>query len=166
MKSTGDRPLKLLFFVYRGFIVFLALLGLVFIIGTIYGVFFYNSPTNHFQMNAFNETEEGQIFTGIGLLRVSTADQKSPLADPQPGMVILFVSFIYNPNDKAFFEELVLRVRDFREIIVDYLGSFLVSELQMMNEESIKTELLHRFNAVLRLGQIESLYFSDFMIVG
>jgi len=81
-------------------------------------------------------------------------------------MVILFVVFTYYPEDKAFSEELVLRVRDFRQIIVDYFGSFSVSELQGLDEEGIKKELLRRFNVILRLGQIETLYFGDFMVVG
>jgi flagellar basal body-associated protein FliL len=101
----------------------------------------------------------GQTFTGIGRIRISTAD-------PQPGMVILFVSFVYNPGDKLFSEELVLKIKDFREIITDYIGSFSVEELQKQEEENIKLELLRRFNAVLRLGQIETLYFSDFMVIG
>jgi flagellar basal body-associated protein FliL len=101
----------------------------------------------------------GQTFTGIGRIRVSTADL-------EPGMVILFVLFNYDPGDKVFSEELVLKIRDFREIIVDYIGSFSAEELQKLDEEDIKRELLHRFNAVLRLGQIETLYFSDFLIIG
>jgi len=102
---------------------------------------------------------EGQTFTGIGQLRVTTAD-------PQPGMVILFVLFTYYPDDKAFSEELALRVRDFRDIITSYISSFSVIDLQKLGEESIKNELLHRFNVILRLGQIETLLFSEYMIVG
>ena len=101
----------------------------------------------------------GQTFTGIGRIRI-------PTADPQPGMVILFVSFIYNPEDKVFSEELVYKIRDFREIIEDYIGSYTVEDLQNQEEENIKLELLRRFNALLRLGQIETLYFSDFLIIG
>jgi len=136
-------------------------LGLILIIGTIYGAFFNTRPSNHnpnVQVNAPGEGGQGQNFTGIGRIRASTAD-------PQPGMVILFVSFIYYPEDKAFSEELALRVRDFREIITDYIGSLSIAELHGQDEEALKAELLRRFNAVLRLGQIETLFFSDFMII-
>jgi len=102
---------------------------------------------------------QGQTFTGIGLLRITTAD-------PQPGTVIISVFFTYYPDDKAFSEELALRVMDFRDIIIKYIGSFSVTELQKQGEGVIKAELLHRFNAILRLGQIEVLYFRDFIIVG
>ena len=164
MKS-GDRPSRLrspiLLYVYRSLIICLALLGVALIGGTIYGVFFRATPPRHDQIALPNNDAGGQTFTtftGIGQIRV-------PTADPQPGMVILFVSFVYNPDDRAFSEELALRVRNFREIIADYIGSFSATELQDQDEESIKSELLRRFNAILRLGQLETLYFSDFMIL-
>ena len=121
-------------------------------------MFFHDNPPGHEQTTIFPEGG-GQTFTGIGRIRVSTAD-------PQPGIVILFVSFIYYPDDKVFSEELVLRIKDFREIIENYIGSFSIEDLQKQEEENIKHELLRRFNAILRLGQIETLYFSDFMIIG
>ena len=157
----GDRRTWILMVLYRSLLICLLILGLIIIGGTIYSVFFYDNPPGHEQINILPEIGEigGQTFTGIGRIRISTAD-------PQPGMVILFVSFIYYPDDRVFSEELVLKIRDFREIVVDYIGSFTVEDLQKQDEESIKLELLRRFNAVLRLGQIETLFFSDFMIIG
>ena len=154
-----DKKLSIaLLSIYRGLIIFLLLLGVIFVCGTIYGVFFRVNLSNPSQVIISKIGNEGQTFTGIGPIRV-------PTNDPQPGMVILFVTYIYNPEDKAFSEELVLRVKDFRQIIADYFSSFLASELQIMDEDAIKAELLHRFNSILRLGKIETLYFSDFMIV-
>ena len=166
MKFTGDRLQRALSFVYRSLLICLIMTGLVLTVGTIYGVFFRSGSRNTqggVQGNAqgqsnISQSGQGQTFTGIGRIRASTAD-------PEPGMVILFVSFIYYPDDKAFSEELALKIRGFREIIVDYIGSFSGADLHTKNEESIKTELLLRFNAILRLGQIEALFFSDFMIV-
>jgi len=160
MKSTGDRRLQILPFMYQSLIICFIVLGLVFIGGTIYGVFFHSTPSSSTQKEKLRDgiSGEGQTFTGIGPIRVSTTD-------PQPGMVMLFVLFIYYPDDKAFSEELVLRVRDIREIIVNYVGSLSIIDLRNMGEDKLKMELLRRFNAILRLGQIEMLYFSDFMIV-
>jgi flagellar basal body-associated protein FliL len=137
----------------------LILLGLVFIWGTLYGVFFLKNPPIQEKSTASQKVGEGQIFTGIGTIRV-------PTADTQPAMVILYVSFIYYPEDKAFSEELALRVKDFKQIIVDYFGSLPVSELRGMDEEIIKTELLRRFNSILRLGKIETMYLGDYIIIG
>ena len=158
MKPKVGKRDQLFMLIYKGLITCLVLLGGVFVVGTIYGVYLHSNFENHSGTIAHSKPEEGQTFTGIGRLRVSTADET-------PGMVILFVSFMYYPADKAFSEELALRVNEFRQAIVDYLGSFSVSELQVLTEDVLKTELLRRFNAILRLGQIEALYFSDFMII-
>ena len=148
--------MKISFYVYRGLIICLILLGLVLAAGTVYGVFFVsNSQTNE---QIVVSQEEVQIFSGIGRIRVSTAD-------PEPGVVIIFVSFVFDPNDRTFSEELAFRVRDFRDIITDYIGSYSIAELNIQDEEVIKSELLSRFNAILRLGRIETLFFSDFMIM-
>jgi flagellar basal body-associated protein FliL len=159
MSLTRDRRSQLLLYVYRGLLGLLVLLGLIFIWGTIYGVFFHKNSPSQDKPTVSQKVGEGQIFTGIGTIRVSTADT-------QPAMVILFVSFIYYPDDKAFSEELALRVRDFRQIIVDYFSFFPVSELRGLDEESIKSELLLRFNSILRLGKIETIYLGDYMIIG
>ena len=159
----GDRRALILSSLYRSLLICLLLLGLIIICGTLYWVFSHENPPGHEQIDVLPDIEVpkigGQTFTGIGRIRISTAD-------PQPGMVILFVSFIYYPDDKVFSEELVLKIKDFREIITDYIGSFTVEDLRKQEEENIKHELLRRLNAVLRLGQIETLYFSDFMIIG
>jgi len=159
MSLTGDRPSQIMLYVYRGLLGLLILLGLIFIWGTIYGVFFHKNLPSQEDQTTYHKAGEGQIFTGIGTIRVSTADL-------QPAMVILFVSFIYYPEDKAFSEELALRVKDFKQIIVDYFNSFPVSELRGLDEEIIKTELLLRFNSILRLGKIETMYLGDYMIIG
>jgi flagellar basal body-associated protein FliL len=163
MKSVGDRRLRLLSFVYRILIFCLILVGLVLIGGTIYGVFFHVKPPEIKPSDTLLVNGQGQTFTGIGRMRIST---KPSAADAQPGMVIVYVSFFFYPEDKAFSEELALRVKDFREIISDYIGSFSVAELHKKGEDDIKSELLRRFNAILRLGKIGALFFSDFMIVG
>ena len=152
-----NRPLE---FVYRSLKICLAALGIIILAGTLYAVFF-RTPDNGRHSEAVQEgagSGQAQTFTGIGRMRI-------PSAGPQPGMVILFVAFRFYPDDKAFSEELALRVRDFREIIADYIGAFPAAELQAMDEETIRAELLRRFNAILRLGQIEALFFSDFMIL-
>ena len=159
MKLSTGRQARILPYVYRGLIIFLIILGLIFIGGTIYGVFSQAAIPESKQNLTSQISGEEQTFTGIGRIRVATND-------PQPGMVIIYVTFVYHPEDKYFSEELALRIGDFRNIIREYIGSFPIAELQQLGEESIRAELLRRLNAILRLGQIEFLYFSDFMIVG
>ena len=163
MKIIGDGRSRLLSLTYRGLLVCLIVLGILLIGGTVYAFFFRTVP--HDVQNRQTEVPrqsdssgQGQTFLGIGRVRASTAD-------PQPEMVILSVTFIYYPGDKPFSEELVLKTREFREIIVDYIGSFSGAELHTQDEELIKAELLRRFNAILRLGQIDALFFSIFTII-
>ncbi|MCL2233914.1 MAG: flagellar basal body protein FliL [Treponema sp.] len=160
MKSTGGRA-QALSFAYRSLMVCLVTLGIIIIGGTVYGVFFNTAPARpagNEQPPDLRGSGPEQTFTGIGRLRI-------PTADPQPGTVILFVSFMYYPGDRAFSEELTLRLGYLRTIIRDYIGSFTAAELQRLDEEHIRTELLRRFNGLLRLGRIETLFFSDFMII-
>jgi flagellar FliL protein len=103
------------------------------------------------------ELPGAHTFTGIGRLRLSTAE-------PQSAMVILTITFPYSPEDRAFSEELATRVRDFRAIAEAYFLSLSIGDLGNKSEEQIKADLLERFNRVLRLGKIQTLYFSDFMI--
>ena len=159
MNLTDGKRLQILSFVYKTLIVTLISVGLIFICGTIFSVFLSNAGPENMTSSNNGEDDGGQIFTGIGRIRVSTSD-------PQPGMVVIFVSFMYNPMDKPFSEELALRIEDFRNIIREYIASFHIADLQQVNEESMKAELLRRFNAILRLGQLDHLYFSDFMVVG
>ena len=151
--------MRISLFIYRFLIIGLILLGLTVFAGTIYGVFFLDNGS---AAPIYSPVETSGItrhtFMGIGRMRVSTSD-------PNPGVVIIFVSFIYDPDDRPFFEELALKIVDFRSIITDYIGSFSVAELHDKDEEDIKTELIQRFNAILRLGQVETLFFSDFMIL-
>jgi len=161
MKKKGGGSSKLQH-VYWSLLACFIVLALVFIGGTVYGLFFHAGNTAapaSPRADTPQPNEGDQIFTGIGRLRASTAD-------PQPGTVILFVTFKYDPGDKAFSEELALRVKDFRDIVVKYIGSLSSAELQKTGEDKIKDELMRRFNSILRLGQIKNLYFSDFMIVG
>jgi flagellar basal body-associated protein FliL len=99
-----------------------------------------------------------RVFSGIGRIRAATAD-------PQPATVILSVAFPYAPEDRAFSEELASRIADFRRMGAAYFASLPMDAIKNKPEETIKAELLARYNSVLRLGKIETLYFSDYFII-
>ncbi|MDR0512369.1 MAG: flagellar basal body-associated FliL family protein [Treponema sp.] len=152
----------------RALFVCLLTLGVILVGGTVYSVVSGTSASGDLaayrNAQALHGGAQGggayqQTFTGLGRLRI-------PTADPEPGMAILFVTFNFNPHDSAFTEELALRLGELREIIRVYIGSFPAVELQTQNEEVLRAELLRRMNAILRLGQIQTLFFSDFVVVG
>jgi flagellar basal body-associated protein FliL len=79
--------------------------------------------------------------------------------------VILSITFPLSAGDRTFTEELAAHTGDFREMAAAYFASLTQEELEMPDEEKAKAALLDLFNSMLRLGKIEVLYFSDFMII-
>ena len=98
------------------------------------------------------------VFSGIGRLRI-------PVAGQLPATVILSISFPYPPGDRAFAEELASRISEFRSIATGYFASLPLEKIINMDEDAVKAEILRRYNALLRLGRIETLYFGDLLIV-
>ncbi|QQO09429.1 flagellar basal body protein FliL [Breznakiella homolactica] len=161
MKRTQDRESPGMLILYRILLAAVLLLGIVILCGTLYGLFFRpggSVPAQTSPAGAESGGPDDRVFTGIGRIRAVTAD--SP-----PAAVILSVSFPYDPGDRVFTEELVSRLGDFRSQAVSYLESFSAGELRLKTEPVIKEELLGRYNALLRLGKIDVLYFNDFMII-
>ena len=154
--------------IYRFLLALAVFLALVLIGGTLYSLFFRQQDTVSYTGNSRNgavENERAQseralnerTFTSIGQMRLSLAES-GPL-------VILNISFPYNQNDWPFTEELAGKIDNFRTITGQYFLTFSLFELEEKSEDEIKAELLARFNDILRLGKIEILYFSDFMII-
>jgi flagellar basal body-associated protein FliL len=162
MKSGGNPSLALII-IYRALLILLFFAGLLLLGGTLYALVFLregNSAASGQAPDAVSMTGEGeQLFTGIRRIRVSAGDEGSPT-------VIVNITFPYSRSDKAFSEELAARVEDFRTIAADYFRSFSAGELgpiDSIDETVLKEELLSRYNGILRLGKIRTLYFNDFL---
>lgn len=169
MKRIEERPSRFLLVLYRILVVVMLVLLLLILGGSLYALVFRPSaglgsakspasPAAPAPDAAPSPGAESRIFTGLGRLRTSTAG-------PGSGTVILSVTFPYYPGDRPFSEELASRVRQLREITTDYFASLSPDELRLRDEARIKSDLLGRYNAILRLGQIEVLYFNDYMIL-
>jgi flagellar basal body-associated protein FliL len=175
MRHREDRPPRGLLFLYRALLALSVLLALVLLGGTLYALVFHDPAAGPLIQSPAPSPDsvrtvpspspppspspvEESIFTGIGRVRANTAA-------PGSAAVILSIAFPYSPGDRAFSEELASRVGDFREIIREYFASSPEEELRLRAEETIKEDLRQRYNALLRLGRIEVLYFNDFMII-
>ena len=97
-----------------------------------------------------------RVFAGIGRLRIPLVNSST---------MILSIAFPYSANDIAFTEELAGKINDFRDIAINYFSSLPAGKLINLDEETAKNEILGLYNAGLRLGRIEALYFSDMMII-
>ena len=103
------------------------------------------------------ENRDG-MFTGIGRLRI-------PVSHDPPSTLVVSIDFPYPPDDRLFAEELASRLGDFRAIAEAYFSSLPAQSLINLNEDTAKEEIIRRYNALLRLGRIETLYFTDFMVI-
>jgi len=103
---------------------------------------------------AYNDNT--RVFSGLGRLRIPLSNSST---------LILSIAFPYPAQDSAFTEELAAKIGDFRTLASGYFSALPAEELIVLDEETAKTEILRRYNSGLRLGRIESLYFSDLMII-
>jgi flagellar basal body-associated protein FliL len=108
--------------------------------------------------NTANEAEQQRtfVFTGIGTLRAQLSGGAT---------LIISVSFPYNGADRVFLEELAANVQKFRAQTLDYFAALTPNDPVLSDETALKQALLERYNALLHLGRIDTLYFTNFMLV-
>jgi flagellar basal body-associated protein FliL len=142
---------------YQILVITLAVLTAILIGGTAYGLIKKSPPPVEEAERVYGTgAEEGGIFSGLGTMRI-------PTADPEPETLIISLAFPYDRNDRSFSEELASRISYFRSATEEYLGSFTAAELAALDEETLNRELLNRYNAVLHLGQIKKLFILEYM---
>jgi len=103
------------------------------------------------------QNDDMRVFSGLERLRI-------PLSNSS--IMILSIAFPYNAADTTFTEELAGKIAEFRSIAINYFSSLPPDRLTIINEEIAKLEILKLYNANLRLGRIDALYFSDMLIIG
>ena len=142
-----------------------SVLFLILITGTIIGLvrprhaqplITFGQTANSQPQQTARQTEDIRVFSGLGRMRI-------PLANSS--ILILSIAFPYPAHDITFSEELAARIGDFRAIAADYFSDLPIENLNQIDDEAAKNEILRRFNDSLRLGRIETLYFSDMMIL-
>jgi flagellar basal body-associated protein FliL len=102
------------------------------------------------------KTEDIRVYSGLERLRI-------PLSDSS--ILLLSAAFPYSAKDTAFTEELAAKINDFKTIMTVYFSSLPVEDVNQIDEDAAKQEILKRFNASLRLGRIDTLYFNDMTII-
>ncbi len=96
------------------------------------------------------------VYDGIGRVRARTRDDA--------GVVIVDIAFPYDSSDRQFREELYQKRTDLRKATQDFLSTKTAEELEPVNESTVKAALRDTLNAMLSLGRIEELYFSEFHV--
>jgi len=98
------------------------------------------------------------VFSQIGILRCSTADEP-------PIPVVISLYFPYPADDRPFYEELSKKTQKLRILITDYIASYTSAELLNAGEQAIKENLVDIINTELVLGEIEFLYFAEYIFL-
>jgi flagellar basal body-associated protein FliL len=172
MKKEYDRPSRAVLIVYRVLIVILIALAALLVAGSLYALFSPSSSEPLFRIGGRQAgvTRTGMpaggeiaMFSGIGMLRIPAAG--SPVAGSPAATVVVSINFPYPAGDRPFAEELASHIGDFRSIATGYFSSLSAENITRLDEEAAKAEILRRYNALLRLGKIETLYFSDLMVL-
>jgi flagellar basal body-associated protein FliL len=172
MKHGNASPSPGLLIVYRGIVILLLALVVMLIGGSLYAIVRPSGSGPLFRIGADAKRTEGEDnglvtglttseFSGIGRLRIPINDDAS--SEQTVAAVVLSISFPYPADDRPFTEELISRTGEFRSIAERYFFFFFLEKIMNLDEEFAKNEILRESNALLRLGQIETLYFSDFM---
>ncbi|HCC37385.1 MAG TPA: flagellar basal body protein FliL [Treponema sp.] len=156
--------------VYRIEFVLLLILVTIILVGSFYAILrpadskpvltFGGTDDNAPRGEALRENNAG-IFSGINRLRIPLAGQGGSAG----GTMVLSIAFPYPLDDRPFTEELASKITDFKTIAADYFSSLPADSITNLDEDAAKSEILKRYNEVLRLGKIEALYFSDLMII-
>jgi flagellar basal body-associated protein FliL len=172
MKHDDDSPSPRLLIVYRGIVILLLALLVMLIGGSLFAIVRPSGSGPLFRIGADGKRTAGEDnglviglttseFSGIGRLRIPINDNAA--SEQTVAAVVLSISFPYPADDRPFTEELISRTGEFRSIAERYFSSLPLEKIMNLDEETAKSEILREYNALLRLGQIETLYFSDFM---
>lgn len=105
-------------------------------------------------------TSAGKLaeFGDIGLLRAATADKKIVTIVVQP-----YLS--YPPSDVPFQEELVQKTRPIRAFMLNWFHSRTIKEIDKLGEANVKAALLEGVNAMLVLGKVSAVHFSEYIVI-
>jgi flagellar basal body-associated protein FliL len=161
-----------LLIVYRGIVILLLALLVMLIGGSLYAIVRPSGSGPLFRIGTDAKKTAGEDnglttgliigeFSGIGRLRIPISDDAA--SEQTVAAVVLSISFPYPADDRPFTEELISRTGEFRSIAERYFSSLPLEKIMNLDEETAKREILGGYNALLRLGKIETLYFSDFM---
>jgi len=161
MKGVSVPTKKIPRIIYLALLIIAGVLIVLLLIGTIVGLIRSRNAEPVLVIGGSSGTgsvkdDDIRVYSGLERLRI-------PLSNSS--ILLLSVAFPYSASDIPFTEELAAKINDFKTITTEYFSSLSVENANQIDEEAAKKEILRRFNALLRLGRIDSLYFSDMNIL-
>lgn len=96
------------------------------------------------------------VFTDLGTIRTGTRDESSI-------PIVIKPYFSYPADDTEYYEELCRKTRKMQLLITNYFADFTKEQLLENGEQKVKSDLLQLINDELVLGQIQALYFEQYI---
>lgn len=117
------------------------------------------SPNNtNTDTNISTNSLQSESFVNFGTIRGITGDI--------PGIpLVLQIQLPYETDDTPFFEELMQKKLKFIDLTLNYFNSQSFHQLTAKGEETVKQELLEFFNKELVLGQIDKIFFTEYIFL-
>lgn len=109
--------------------------------------------------------ENLKAFKEFGTLRIISMPDESDAENKNGAVLVITPWLSYEDGDSAFYEELVSRKRLFTSFFIEYFSSKTKNALLSIGEKKIKEELLDMFNSELHLGELNALYFDDYIFL-
>ena len=101
---------------------------------------------------------EYSLFSDFGRLRTYTCDTQQI-----PVVILPFLS--YKSENTFLYEELCQKQRKIKSIILQYFTQKTQEELFSLGEEKVKLEILTQINDELSMGNIESIFFEEYLFL-
>ena len=154
---------KILLFVLIG-------VAVIFILGTVVAfaskkgnlghAYRHSDPSPEKVVNRSRRSSKKLTTTNLGQMRVSI-----PGESDGKGKALLVVSpwFAYPEDDIQLFEEISQKDRLIKSLVSTYFSARTKSQLLALGEKKVKDELRSQINEQLVLGDIEALYFDEYI---
>jgi len=161
VNTPNSKPSHVL---YIGLLSLAGILVLLLLIGTIVGVARSSGSQPLIKLGkstaAPSKTpapdDDIRVFSGLGRLRIPLSNSST---------LLLSIAFPFPAHDTAFTEELAAKIGELKSLAAGYFSALPADKITDLDEEAAKQEILARYNAILRLGQIRSIYFHDMNII-
>ena len=156
MESKTINKINRILFILLEIIVFVIILISLF-------HFLYKTNNTNKYRKIDNPTEiqkniEYSLFSDFGRLRTYTCDTQQI-----PVVILPFLS--YKSENTFLYEELCQKQRKIKSIILQYFTQKTQEELFSLGEEKVKLEILTQINDELSMGNIESIFFEEYLFL-
>lgn len=150
-------------------LIFIAVLILIVIAGTTIFVFIVHpaavgsnlrrkDPSAESLIQKHTYYDQTSVYSQLGRLRAATADSPSV-------SLIVAPYFPYPADDEEFFEEISLKNRKIKLLIIEYFSEHTSNELKKSGEQKVKNDLLQLINEELVIGEISALFFEEYIFL-